>query len=276
MAKLRKTITGILVNAELVIMALIVLIPVILIILSSFNPGNNLAGTSLIPSELTLDNYKKLFSETQYVNWFLNTLKIAVTSTICSIIVVMITSWIMSRFNFKGKKTGLMTILLLSMFPSFLSMTAIYTLFLNLGLVGKPISIVIIYVAGAIPYNTWLVKGYLDGIPKSLDEAAYLDGCSKFQSFFKIIIPMSKPIITYCAVSQFMLPWMDYILPNILLSKDESKTIALGLYNLIVNTDKQFTLFAAGAVVIAVPITIVFMLFQKYLVKGISAGANKG
>lgn len=165
----------------------------------------------------------------------------------------------------------------LSMFPSFLSMTAIYTLFLIIGLVGKPISLVLIYAAGAIPYNTWLVKGYLDGIPRAIDEAAYIDGCGKLQSFFKIILPVSKPIITYCAVSQFMLPWMDYILPNILLSKDKNKTLAVGLFTMITGKENQnFTMFAAGAVFIAVPITIMFVIFQKYLVQGIAAGANKG
>ena len=172
----------------------------------------------------------------------------------------------MSRFKFKGKKTSLMAIMILSMFPTFLSMTAIYTLFLILGLVGKPISMVIVYSVGAIPYNTWLVKGYLDGVPYAIDEAAYIDGCSRFQAFFKIILPMSRPIITYCAVSQFMLPWMDFILPNILLSNDKSKTLAVGLFALINGKESiNFTIFAAGAVLIAIPITIVFIIFQKYL-----------
>lgn len=170
-----------------------------------------------------------------------------------------------------------MSILLLSMFPSFLSMTAIYTLFLTLGLIGNPISLVIVYSAGAIPYNTWLVKGYLDGIPKAIDEAAYIDGCGKFHTFFRMILPLSKPIITYCAVSQFMLPWMDYILPNLLLSGEKSRTLAVGLFLMIDGKENSyFTMFAAGAVLISIPITIVFILFQKYLVQGVAAGANKG
>ena len=142
---------------------------------------------------------------------------------------------------------------------------------------GKPISLIIVYSAGAIPYNTWLVKGYLDGIPKEIDEAAYIDGCRKFQSFFKMILPLSKPIITYCAVSQFMLPWMDYILPNILLSGEKTRTLAVGLFKMIDGKENSyFTTFAAGAVLIAVPITILFMVFQKYLVQGVAAGASKG
>lgn len=272
---MRKKITAFLVNTELIIMSLIVIVPVIWIILSSFQRGSG-PSTGINLGEITLDNYKRLFSETNYATWFFNTLNIAIASTFFSLILIMLTSWIMSRFKFKGKKTSLMAIMILSMFPTFLSMTAIYTLFLILGLVGKPISMVIVYSVGAIPYNTWLVKGYLDGVPYAIDEAAYIDGCSRFQAFFKIILPMSRPIITYCAVSQFMLPWMDFILPNILLSNDKSKTLAVGLFALINGKESiNFTIFAAGAVLIAIPITIVFIIFQKYLVQGISAGADK-
>ncbi len=274
---MKKKIVPILVHLELVLMSLLVLVPVIWIVMSSFNEGDGLASATLIPENLTLENYQNLFQETDYALWFWNTFKIAVTNTFFSVIMVMITSWIMSRFDFRGKKFGLMSILLLSMFPSFLSMTAIYTLFLTLGLIGNPISLVIVYSAGAIPYNTWLVKGYLDGIPKAIDEAAYIDGCGKFHTFFRMILPLSKPIITYCAVSQFMLPWMDYILPNLLLSGEKSRTLAVGLFLMIDGKENSyFTMFAAGAVLISIPITIVFILFQKYLVQGVAAGANKG
>lgn len=272
---MKKKLTSILINLELIIMSLIVIIPVLWIILSSFQKGNG-PLTNIDFSKIGLDNYRRLFSETNYATWFFNTLKIAIASTICSLILIMLTAWVMSRFKFKGKKVSLMTIMILSMFPTFLSMTAIYTLFLILGLVGNPISMIIVYSVGAIPYNTWLVKGYLDGVPTAIDEAAYIDGCSRFQVFFKIILPMAKPIITYCAVSQFMLPWMDFILPNILLSSDKSRTLAVGLFALINGKESMnFTVFAAGAVLIAVPITIVFIVFQKYLVQGVSAGADK-
>ncbi|MHC1750626.1 MAG: sugar ABC transporter permease [Cellulosilyticaceae bacterium] len=274
--KLRNTIFSVLTHLELILMSLIVIIPIIWIVTSSFNASTGLASSSLIPKELTFDNYIKLFKTTNYAKWFMNTFKIAVANVIISVIVIMITSWILSRFDFRGKKAGLMTILLLSMFPSFLSMTAIYTLFLTFGLLNKPIALVIIYSVGAIPYNTWLVKGYLDGIPKSLDEAAYIDGCTRFQSFFKVTLPLSMPIITYLAVTQFMTPWMDYILPNLLLSSDKNRTLAVGLYAMISGKENsEFTMFAAGAVVIAIPISIIFIIFQKYLVQGIAAGANK-
>ena len=227
---MKKTVNWILVHLELVFMALIVLIPIVWIVLSAFNPGNSLATATLIPKTLTIDNFRRLFRETDYGHWFLNSLSIAVLNTVVSVLLILVTAWIMSRFRFKGKKFSLMSLLLLSMFPTFLSMTALYTLFLTLGLLDNPLALVIIYVAGAIPYNVWLVKGYLDGLPKEIDEAAYIDGCSYSDTFRRIILPLSKPIIIYCAVSQFMMPWMDYILPNMLLSSNTSKTLAIGLY----------------------------------------------
>ena len=276
MARFKKYIISSFLHLELILVSLIVLIPIFWIVISSFNASSGLASATLIPEKLTVNNYVKLFTETKYVMWFGNTLKIAIVNSAVSVMIVMVTAWVMSRFNFKGKKTGLMTLLILSMFPSFLSMTAIYVLFLTFGLLNKPIALVLIYSVGAIPYNVWLVKGYLDGVSKSLDEAAYIDGCTRLKAFFKVTLPLSMPIVTYVAVTQFMAPWMDYILPNLLLSKDQNRTLAVGLYALISEQESTgFTMFAAGAVLVAVPISIVYIIFQKYIVQGISAGANK-
>lgn len=276
MARFKKYIISTFLHLELILVSLIVLIPIFWIVISSFNASSGLASATLIPEKLTVNNYVKLFTETKYVMWFGNTLKIAIVNSAVSVMIVMVTAWVMSRFNFKGKKTGLMTLLILSMFPSFLSMTAIYVLFLTFGLLNKPIALVLIYSVGAIPYNVWLVKGYLDGVSKSLDEAAYIDGCTRLKAFFKVTLPLSMPIVTYVAVTQFMAPWMDYILPNLLLSKDQNRTLAVGLYALISEQESTgFTMFAAGAVLVAVPISIVYIIFPKYIVQGISAGANK-
>ena len=276
MARFKKYIISTFLHLELILVSLIVLIQIFWIVISSFNASSGLASATLIPEKLTVNNYVKLFTETKYVMWFGNTLKIAIVNSAVSVMIVMVTAWVMSRFNFKGKKTGLMTLLILSMFPSFLSMTAIYVLFLTFGLLNKPIALVLIYSVGAIPYNVWLVKGYLDGVSKSLDEAAYIDGCTRLKAFFKVTLPLSMPIVTYVAVTQFMAPWMDYILPNLLLSKDQNRTLAVGLYALISEQESTgFTMFAAGAVLVAVPISIVYIIFQKYIVQGISAGANK-
>lgn len=275
---MKRRIKAFLVNFELALVSLIVIIPVIWIVMSSFNVGEGLmSSTAIIPKKLTLNHYVSLLRDTQYLHWFKNSFSIATLNAFTSVILILITAWVVSRFKFRGRKTGLMTLLILSMFPTFLSMTAIYALFMTFGLNHSCLSLVIVYSAGAIPFNVWLVKGYLDGIPMSLDEAAYIDGSSKINTFLKIIIPMSKPIIVYCAVAQFMQPWMDYILPNLLFNTEKNKTIAVGLYSMVSGNDNDnFTVFAAGAVLIAVPITILFMIFQKYLAEGIASGANKG
>ncbi len=274
---MKKALYTALVQLELTVVALLVLIPIFWIVLSSFNMGNGLASSSFIPRQLTLNNYVRLFRETNYARWFSNSFGIAFFNALFSVVLIVFSAWIFSRFHFYGKKSILMAMLLISMFPSFLSMTALYTFFLDFNLINKPLALVPVYVAGAIPYNVWLVKGYLDGISREIEEASYIDGCTYAQSFFRIVLPMSLPIITYCAVSQFMLPWMDYILPNMLLSSDKSQTLAIGLYSMITGKENtNFTLFASGAILIAVPIAILFLIFQKYLVQGISAGANKG
>lgn len=272
-----KKLSSFFVHFELIAMFLIVLIPICWFFLSSFNAGNGLASSTFIPQKLTLENYVRLFRDTNYGSWFVNSFEIALLTAAVSVFLVVIAAWIFSRFSFRGRKTSLMMILLISMFPTFLNMTAYFTLYLDLGILDQPLALVFIYVAAAIPYNVWLMKGYLDGISKEIDEAAYIDGCGYFTTFFKIILPLSKPIITYCAVSQFMVPWMDYILPNMLLSDNSHITVAVGLYSMISGKENSnFTMFAAGAILLAVPITILFLIFQKYLVQGIAAGANKG
>ena len=261
----------------LVAIAIVVLYPVLWIVGSSFNPGTGLSSAKIIPENATLIHYRRLFNETQFVNWYKNTLQIATLNMIASVFLTTSTAYIFARFQFAGRKIGLLTILILQMFPSFLGMIAIYMLFLNFGLLNKPLALVLIYATGQIPYNTWLVKGYLSGISKQLDEAAMIDGANKVQIFTKIIFPLTKPIITFVAVTQFMAPWFDFILPRLLISSDAKKTLAVGLYEMISgNANNNFTMFAAGAVLVAFPITVLYSFLQKYLIEGVTAGANKG
>lgn len=270
-------IKTLLLYALLIVMAIAVLYPVLWIVGSSFNPGSGLNSAQMIPENATLDHYKRLFDETEFVNWYKNTLMIATLNMIASVFLTTTTAFIFARFKFVGKKVGLISILVLQMFPSFLGMIAIYMLFLNFGLLNKPLALVLIYCTGQIPYNTWLVKGYMSGIPKSLDEAAKIDGASKVQIFTKVIFPLSKSIMTFVAVTQFMAPWFDFILPRLLISSDEKMTLAVGLFNMINdNANNNFTMFAAGALLVAIPITIIYIFLQRYLIEGVTAGATKG
>jgi arabinogalactan oligomer/maltooligosaccharide transport system permease protein len=170
----------------------------------------------------------------------------------------------------------MMSLLILQMFPSFAGMIALYILVWRMGLLDSHLGLILIYAAGNIPYNTWLIKGYLDTIPRSLDEAARVDGAGYFTSFWKIILPIAKPMVVFLAVTSFTGPWMDFILPRLLLKSDANKTLAVGLYELINGRENNnFTMFAAGAVLVAVPFIIIFAFNQKYLTQVLASGAVK-
>lgn len=267
----------ILIYMILLVQTVVVLVPVVWIIGASLNPGNSLYGSSLLPKNPTLVHYIELFTKTDFPVWYLNTLKIATLSMIFSVIIITLTAYVLSRFRFKGRKQGLMTMLILQMFPSILSMTALYVLLWQLNLLNNHWGLVMIYVGGGIPYNTWLVKGYFDGIPRSLDEAGKIDGASNLLIFRKIILPLTKPIITFVALTSFTGPWMDFLLPRLLIRSAEKKTLAVGLYEWVTGQQNtKFTLFAAGAILVAIPIVILFAYLQKNIVEGLSSGASKG
>ncbi len=264
------------VYALLIFMALLVLTPIVWIIGASFNPMSSLLSATAFPENPTVLHYVKLIKETKFVYWYANTLKIALINMAISVVLTSMTSYVFSRFRFKGKRTGLLSILILQMFPSFMGMMATYNILWQLNLLDTHFGLILTYAAGQVPYNTWLVKGYLSNIPRSLDEAAKLDGASNLRIFTQIILPLMKPILIFVALSQFITPWMDFIFPRMILSSPEKKTLAIGLYDMInANTNNNFTTFAAGAILVAVPITILYVCLQKYLIQGVTAGANK-
>lgn len=262
--------------ALLIGIALLVLIPIVWIVGSSFNPSSSLMSATAFPENPTVSHYSQLFQKTGFAAWYRNTLKIALINMMVSVVLTMMTSYVFARFQFKGKKFGLLTILVLQMFPGFMGMMAMYNILAQLNLLNTHFGLILTYAAGQIPYNTWLVKGYMGSIPRSLDEAAKLDGAGNTRIFVKIIVPLTKPIITFVAMTQFMAPWMDFIFPRMILSSDEKKTLAIGLFDMISSdTNNNFTMFAAGAVLVAVPITVLYVCLQKYLIQGITAGASK-
>ena len=264
------------VYALLIFMALLVLTPIVWIIGASFNPMSSLLSATAFPENPTVLHYVKLIKETKFVYWYANTLKIAIINMAISVVLTSMTSYVFSRFRFKGKRAGLLSILILQMFPSFMGMMATYNILWQLNLLDTHFGLILTYAAGKVPYNTWLVKGYLANIPRSLDEAAKLDGASNLRIFTQIVLPLMKPILIFVALSQFITPWMDFIFPRMILSSPEKKTLAIGLYDMInANTNNNFTTFAAGAILVAVPITILYVCLQKYLIQGVTAGANK-
>ncbi|MDR1174150.1 MAG: sugar ABC transporter permease [Treponema sp.] len=274
--KVKKIVSGIFIYLELLIVAVIVIYPLLWVVGSSLNPQNGIARSGMIPDHPTLANYVRLFQKTHYLAWYGNTLFVAVFTTIFSIILHTMTAFVFARFRFRGRKMGLLFVMILQMFPSFMGLTALYMVALNFGMLNNLFMLIIVYVAGGIPQNIWLVRGYMLNIPKSMDEAASIDGVTKLQLFFKIILPLSLPIIFFIAVTSFMGPWMDYMLPRYLINMSEKRTLAIGLFDLINGTTQDFTAFCAGSVLVAIPITILYMVFQRFLLEGLMAGANKG
>lgn len=266
-----------LIYAILILTSIFVLYPVYWIIIGAFNPGDSLFSTKLIPDSLTLDHFRDLFEKTDYLNWYKNTIKIAFFNMIISTLLVVTAAYAFSRFRFPGRKQGLMTMLVLQMFPGFMGMIAIYILLLQIGLLDNHWGLILVYAGGSIPFGAWLVKGYFDGLPRSLEEAAKMDGASHTTIFFKIMMPLSKPILVFIAVNNFIGPWMDFIFARLVLRSNENKTLAIGLFEFVTGkANTQFTTFAAGAILVAVPITVLFLIFQKHIVEGLKAGANKG
>ena len=276
-AKVKEVVITVLLYLFLIVVSLIVIIPILWIIGSSFNPGATLTSATMFPANPTLRHYIALFRDTNYLRWYFNTLTIAVFHTTFSIFLSTSMGYIFSRFVFKGKKVALITMLILQMFPNFMAMVALYVLFLNFGLLDTHLALILVYSGSQIPINTWLIKGYLTGIPKELDESAMLDGATKLQTFVKIIFPLITPIISFVGVTAFIVPWMDFIFPRLIISSDSNQTLAVGLFNMIVGQEtNDYTVFAAGAVLVAIPITILYVAMQKFLIEGITAGASKG
>lgn len=261
------------------LMSIVVLYPLLWVLGASFNPGDSLSGSSMFPKNPTTKHYEFLFDleQSNYLLWYWNSMKISILTMIFSVILVSFTAYSFSRYRFVGRKNGLLTFLILQMIPNFAALIAIFVLANRLGLIDTHYGLILFYVGGQLPMSTWLMKGYLDTIPKDLDESARMDGAGHFRIFIQIIMPLAKPIISVVALFAFIAPLGDFIIARILLRSNEQFTLAVGLYDLVAKQfGNSFTTFAAGAVLVSVPIAILFLMFQKYFVSGLTAGGTKG
>lgn len=276
-SKKRKLILTYLILA-LVIM--IIVYPLVWTIGASFNPGDSLSSTSIIPENPTLNHYRKLFSNEAnmpYLNWYWNSLKVSVSTMVLSLIFVSITAYAFSRFRFKGKKNSLLMFMLLQMVPQFSALIAIYILAQLLGMINNHFLLILIYVGGQIPMNTYLLKNYFDTIPISLDENAMLDGASRTTIFRRILLPLAKPMLAVVAMNGFTGPLGDFAISSVVLRHTQYYTLPLGLYQLVTNPmTASYTTFAAGAILISIPIAAAFLMLQKYFITGLTTGGTKG
>jgi len=275
-AKIKEILITILLYTQLAIMLTLVLIPVIFILSSAFSNVPHLRQAGLLPNNPSLGAFVRLFEETNFTRWYRNTVFIAIMSTILTVIFTSTMGFVFGRLRFRGKKMTLITMMIMQMFPGFMGMIALYVLFLEINMLDNHWALILLYSAGSIPGTTWLIKGYLREIPMELDESAMLDGANKFQIFSKIVLPLMRPIIAFVAYGAFMGPWMDFMLPRLLLRSNENLTVGVGLFDLISGDAQQFTMFASGATLVAVPMVIAFYIFQKHIIEGITAGASKG
>lgn len=261
----------------LLFISAVILYPLLITVTSAFKAGNLMAFRLELNANWTLDSFKRLFTDTMYGQWYLNTLVVAITSMLVQVAAITLAGYAYSRYRFAGRKQTLKFFLLVQMVPTTAALTAFYVMALLIGGLDQHWFLILVYIGGGIPMNTWLMKGYFDTVPLDLDESARLDGAGNFRIFWQIILPLVRPMIAVQALWAFMNPFGEYMLARFLLRSQKNYTVAIGLQTFISNPkNQQVTLFAAGAILIAVPICILFFYLQKSFVTGLTAGGTKG
>lgn len=263
--------------AFLIAISIIVIYPLLITVTSAFKAGNLLAFRLDFSSEWTLNNFRRLFNETLYLTWYKNTLIVAISVMIIQVTIVTLAGYTYSRYRFTGRKQSLMFFLIIQMVPTMAALTAFYVMALLSKGLDQFWFLTLIYIGGGIPMNTWLMKGYFDTVPIDLDESAKLDGAGHFRIFAQIVTPLVRPMLAVQALWAFMGPFGDFMLARFLLRSPEKITVAVGLQTFINDARNQrVALFAAGAILISLPIAILFFFLQKNFVSGLTAGGTKG
>ncbi|MCT1795673.1 sugar ABC transporter permease [Helcococcus kunzii] len=265
----------------LIAWAVIIIVPLAMMVISSFNGNQGQYIQMNSNFAFSLKNFKYLFEKTHFLLWVKNTIVIAVATALITLIIVSFTGYAYSRYRFKGKRMSLMGIMLIQIIPAFAGITAYYAIHSIVSSVvpvfSRSMMLILIYAGGGIAGNTFILKGYIDSISMELDDAARIDGCSNFEVYRLIIMPIARPMLAIIALWSFIGPFMDYMLPAILLTNSQQYTLATGLYTLISDMrTMNEPAFAAGGLLTAVPIVILFIALQKQLVSGLSSGSVKG
>ncbi len=264
----------------LILITLVWLFPFVGIVLESFKVDVRGMDGKFIPGEFGFDNYIRLFKETDFFTWFKNTGIMGVATAVLQTFFILSMSYVLSRLRFKGRKGLMNLMLILGMFPGFLTMILIYKVFSDFGLTMEmaPLGLIIVYCASS-GMGYYVSKGFFDTIPKSLDEAARVDGATRWQVFRKVIMPLSKPIIIYTVLMGFMAPWGDFMLASYIIHENSAgMSVAVGMYEWLSKTmvNTNYTMFCAAGVIVAIPVVAVFLALQKYYVEGVTGGAVKG
>jgi len=259
--------------------------PILFVLTNSFADFANLSNSKLIPSGLTLKHYKLLSGNplVPYFTWLFNTYKVAFVASLFNVFLGTLAAFAFSRLKFKGRRAGLLTLVIVQMFPSFLAFVAIYLLFFQINDVapfmglGTHLGLILVYLGGSIGFNSWLIKGFMDTISPSLDEAAKVDGATDYQIFSKIIAPLSRPILVVIFVITFIGIYSDFILAAIFLKDKNLWTVAVGINTVFIDDfNADWGVIAASSVIAATPIAVLFVFFQKQITGGLTAGSVKG
>ena len=279
-AKASRRLGNTVVYIILSLITLIWLFPFFGIVLESFRTETTQQVSYLWPKKFGFENYIRLFTETDFLRWFKNTGIMGVATALLQTLFILSMSYVLSRLRFKGRKALMNLMLILGMFPGFLTMILIYKVFSDMGLTlqNAPIGLIIVYCASS-GMGYYVSKGFFDTIPRSLDEAARVDGATRWQVFYKVIMPLSKPIVIYTILMGFMAPWGDFMLASYIIHENSAgMNVAVGGYEWLskTNVNTHYTMFCAAGVIVALPVTTVFLLLQKYYVEGVTGGAVKG
>ena len=283
--KARRTISIIVRLIVAVILIIFSIFPIIWMISASFNPSGNLSTQTLIPKNAGLDNYRQLLNSTEFPfwTWFWNSIKIASITSILSLAITTIAAYAFSRFRFRGRVTMLKGILLINVFPALLALVATYLMISQLGDVVPPLglnthaSLILVYLGGAMGINIWLMKGYLDTVPHDIDESAMVEGASDWQIFTKLILPLLRPILIVIAIINYIGTYGEFVLARVLLKGNDQYTLMVGLQVFAgAQFEHRWGVFAAGALLGALPIMIIYLILQDQIVGGLTTGAVKG
>ena len=264
----------------------VTLVPVLLVLGASLRKGGSLVGGTIFPSlsEISFVNYSNLVFKEPFLLWMGNTMLVSTLAASVALCVTTLAGYAFSRFRFTGRKNGLLLMILLQMFPAAMSMVAVFRILQHLGPltggwvgINSLLGLSLVYIGGGIPFNTWMIKGYIDSLPRELEESAYLDGATSNQTFWHVILPLLGPILAVVAVFNFITPYSDFVFPSVLLFEEQKYTLAVGMQGFISgNFSANWSLFAAASILGSLPILIIFFSLQRFLVQGLTQGAVKG
>jgi len=274
----KSKIKSILLHLLLIIAVIITTYPLIRIFSVSIRPGDRIISTdlSIIPKGATFLSYIKLFKETYFIKWIFNSLIITLSTSLIGVILASSAAYSFSRYKFFGRKIGLYILLFTQMVPAGMLILPLYLMIMKLNLINTYLGMIIAYSVSSLPFSIWILKGYYDTIPRSLEEAAMVDGANEVYTFYKIILPLSTPALSIAFLFNFTMAWNEYLVARVILYNPKSYTWTLGLFELQGQFITQWGMFAAGSIIITIPVLLIFLYSSKWIVSGLTLGSVKG